>query len=144
MQKLLYMKSKLWHVVMHWPLPESCNRNLKILIFKLISRLDRYLEYFLWNYPQVNAITLPWWLVNTGSCNGLVLSSTKPLPELMFTTSSLMANGITRAEWFHPKAYRQFSNISRTQSQNINVSRLVLQSSLSNPWKPGVKLRMKM
>ena len=40
--------------------------------------------------------------------------------------------------------YRQFSNKSRTQSQNINVSRLVLQLSLSNPLKPGVKLRMKM
>ena len=34
--------------------------------------------------------------------------------------------------------YRQFSNIRRTQSQNINVSRLVLQLSLPNPVKPGV------
>ena len=40
--------------------------------------------------------------------------------------------------------YRQFSNIRRTQSPNINVSRLVLQLSLPNPLKPGVKLRMKM
>ena len=40
--------------------------------------------------------------------------------------------------------YRQFSNISRTQSPNINVSRLVLQLSLPNPLKPRVKLRMKM
>ena len=40
--------------------------------------------------------------------------------------------------------YRPLSNISRTQSQNINVSRLVLQLSLPNPLKPGVKLRMKM
>ena len=40
--------------------------------------------------------------------------------------------------------YRQFSDIRRTQSQNINVSRLVLQLSLPNPLKPGVKLRMKM
>ena len=40
--------------------------------------------------------------------------------------------------------YRQFSNIRRTQSQNINVSRLVLSLSLPNPLKPGVKLRMKM
>ena len=36
--------------------------------------------------------------------------------------------------------YRQVSNISRTQSQNIPVSRLVLQLSLPNPLKPGVKL----
>ena len=40
--------------------------------------------------------------------------------------------------------YRQFSNIRRTQSQNTNVSRLVLQMFLPNPLKPDVKLRMKM
>ena len=33
--------------------------------------------------------------------------------------------------------------ISDTKSQNWNVSRLVLQLSLPNPLKPGVKLRMK-
>ena len=37
---------------------------------------------------------------------------------------------------------RQLPNIRGTQSQNINVSRLVLQLSLPNPLKPGVKLRM--
>ena len=40
--------------------------------------------------------------------------------------------------------YHQFSNIRRTQSPNINVSRLVLQLSLPSPLKPHVKLRMKM
>ena len=40
--------------------------------------------------------------------------------------------------------YRQFSNIWRTQSQNINVSRLFFQLALPNPLKPRVKLRMKM
>ena len=40
--------------------------------------------------------------------------------------------------------YRQFSNIRRSQSPNINISRLILQLSLPNPLKPGVKLRMKM
>ena len=35
------------------------------------------------------------------------------------------------------ETYRQFSNIRRTQSQNINVSRLVLQLSLPNPLKPS-------
>ena len=40
--------------------------------------------------------------------------------------------------------YRQFSNISRAQSQYINVSRLVLQLSLPYPLKLGVKLIMKM
>ena len=40
--------------------------------------------------------------------------------------------------------YRKVSNIRRTKSQNLNASRLILQLSLPNPLKPGVKLRMKM
>ena len=46
--------------------------------------------------------------------------------------------------YFKKQKYRQISNISRTQSPNKNVPRLILQSSLPNPLKPGVKLRMKM
>ena len=40
--------------------------------------------------------------------------------------------------------YCKVSNISRTKSQNLNDSHLVLKSSLPNPLKPGVKSRMKM
>ena len=40
--------------------------------------------------------------------------------------------------------YRKTSSISRTKSQNLNVSNLVLQLSLLNPLKPGVKSRIKM
>ena len=39
--------------------------------------------------------------------------------------------------------YRKTSSIGRTKSQNLNVSNLVLQLSLLNPLKPGVKSRMK-
>ena len=39
---------------------------------------------------------------------------------------------------------KEISNISRTKSPNFHVSRLVLQLSLPNPMKPGVKSRMKM
>ena len=42
------------------------------------------------------------------------------------------------------QAYSRISNITRTKSQNLNVSRLVLQLSLCNLLKPGVKSRMKM
>ena len=42
------------------------------------------------------------------------------------------------------ESYRKISNIRHTKSQNLNVSRLVLQLSLPNPMKPGVKSRMKM
>ena len=40
--------------------------------------------------------------------------------------------------------YHKTSSISRTKSQNLNVSHLVLQLSLPNPLKPNVKLIMKM
>ena len=57
-------------------------------------------------------------------------------------------NIVTAVSWrapiITPHNCHRFSNISRTQSKNINVSRLVLQLSLSNALKPGVKLRMRM
>ena len=40
---------------------------------------------------------------------------------------------------FDKNKYRKISNIRRTKSQNLNVSRLVLEWSLPNPMKPGVK-----
>ena len=40
--------------------------------------------------------------------------------------------------------YRKTSSISRTKSQNLTVSRVVLPLSLPNPLKPGVKSSMKM
>ena len=40
--------------------------------------------------------------------------------------------------------YRKTSGISRTKSQNLNVSCILLQLSSPNPLKPGAKLRMKM
>ena len=36
--------------------------------------------------------------------------------------------------------YRKTSSVSRTKSQNVNVTHLVLQLSLPNPLKPGVKV----
>ena len=42
------------------------------------------------------------------------------------------------------KGCRKISNIRRTNSQYFNNSRFVLQLSLPNPLKPGVKSRMKM
>ena len=45
---------------------------------------------------------------------------------------------------FEKKKYCKTSNISHTESPNLNDSRLLLQLSLPNPLKPGVKSRMKM
>ena len=41
-------------------------------------------------------------------------------------------------------AYRKTYSKSRTKSQELNVSCILLQLSLLNSLKPGVKLRMKM
>ena len=56
------------------------------------------------------------------------------------------AYSFTEESWLNSTTptHRQFSFIRRTQSQNINVSRLVLLLSLPNPLKPGVRMRMKM
>ena len=41
--------------------------------------------------------------------------------------------------WWTNVTYRQTSNVSTTEYQNWNVSRLVLQSCLLNPLNSGVK-----
>ena len=49
-----------------------------------------------------------------------------------------------RCQWWWLKTgmkYHKTSSISHTKSQNLNVSCILLQSSLLNPLKPGVKLR---
>ena len=56
-------------------------------------------------------------------------------------TSRFMACYLLLCPW---EIYRKISYISRTNSQNLNDCRLVLQLPLANPLQPGVKLRIKM
>ena len=63
--------------------------------------------------------------------------------------SNAIANALELLQpWTTPliygKVYRQISNISHTKSQTLHVSHLVLQLSLPNPLKPGIKSKMKM
>ena len=79
-----------------------------------------------------------WWPF----CSGLnVFVSTKIWDKVMDVTW-LHAEYMVRP--VNIKDYRKVSNIRRTKSQNSNASRLILEFSLPNPLKPGVKLRMKM
>ena len=57
-------------------------------------------------------------------------------------TESCQLQQIMIFQWFC--GYHKVSNIRRTKSQNLNDPRLILQMSLPNPLKPGVKSRMKM
>ena len=70
---------------------------------------------------------------------GIQLSKSLPSLRWASTISALLVLRIDRNV-----IYRKVSNIRRTKSQYLTDSHLVLQSSLPNPLKPGVKLRMKM
>ena len=81
-----HMESQGHSVLTHWPLEGGW---LQSQMSKFQTHFnDKYLKHFLWNcyhYNQVNATTPHWSLVNIGSCNGLVPSGNKPLPEPMLT-----------------------------------------------------------
>ena len=53
----------------------------KQYFFKLTSRLDNLSISCEIYYPKVNATRPHWWLANIASCNGVVPSGNKPLPE---------------------------------------------------------------
>ena len=62
---------------------------------------------------------------------------------LSSTEIYIMTSSVYTKEW-KPGNYREVSNIRCTKSQKLNDSRLVLQLSLPNPLKLGVKLSLKM
>ena len=57
---------------------------------------------------------------------------------------SQVRSGYSGKQHLHWKNYHQIFDMSHTKSQNLNVSHLVLQLSLCNLLKPGVKSKMKM
>ena len=64
------------------------------------------------------------------------------------TLKDMGKSAFSRPEWNITRhkhyTYHKISNKSRTKSQNLNNSRLVLQLSLPYPLKSGVKSRIKM
>ena len=77
--------------------------------------------------PTFLFLCICWWFLAIFFFHNVVnVRSSKPLPN---------CNG---------NKYRKVSNIRRTKLPNLTASRLVLQLSLPNPMKPGVKSRMKM
>ena len=56
------------------------------------------------------------------------------------TPDAIFVDGQLQEEYCKTSKFK----IMHTKSQNLNVSRLVLQLSLPSPLKPGVKSRMKM
>ena len=78
--------------------------------------------------------SLLWWVGSSDKLYASCLGQLLPVP--------LGVSIIINPSLDH--TYRQLANLKRIKSQKLNVSRPVLQLSLSNPVKPGVKSRMKM
>ena len=73
--------------------------------------------------------------------NGIETQEAKETVAILLTYFS--QNSLVLApEWLN--YYRKISNIRHTKSQNLNDFRFILQLSLSNLLKLGVKSRMKM
>ena len=104
----------------------------KLLIDTLVSR-DSYFWFIVTN----------WWNdVNMDHLHA---------PDLYCTNLYVPANGVSNTDVLvvllsdeYNLTCRKVFNTTRTKSQNLNDSRLVLQLSLTNPLKPDVKPRMKM
>ena len=65
-------------------------------------------------------------------------SETTPYAHLPALVNVLLVT----CAWTEDLEYCQSSNIWHTKSQNLTVSHLILQLSLPNPLKPGVKSKM--
>ena len=70
------------------------------------------------------------------------------LPRIWETNGNILVYVLHVCRWSNPILsychYRKTSSISRTKSQSLNVSCILLQLPSLNPLKPGVKLTMKM
>ena len=104
------------------------------IIFELISRIDIYLSL---SFPGkcllVNASRPHWWSANSGSGNGLVLSSNKPLPEPILTQISITL-------WLRSATMSWFTFIQFSTWQDIDmVFEIISASLLSSPFGAEAK-----
>ena len=88
---------------------------------------------FIWLICQVGCLTQSY-----SSVHRMTWKKNKESPKC------IVMNAVHDTRCVESIKYHEISNIRRTKSHNLNVSRLVLQLSLPNPLKPGVMWRMKM
>ena len=97
---------------------------------------------FFWNLPGANELNGSFHIDND-------VSEVRTHTSIQQSGRSVISSML--GDWSSPRQecityngrYRKTSSISRTKSQNLHVSNLLLQLSLLNPLKPGVKSRMK-
>ena len=101
----------------------------------LLHCFNKWVKYLRMHDMMTNRKLTHWGLVVT---HGIVEFSHREFRQWLFAHSA--PSYCLNHCWLTVK----ISNISRTQSQNLNDSHLVVQLSLPNPLKPAVKSRMKM
>ena len=100
------------------------------------SKLDHCYNAFYFTPTQVCEILIT---KSIGTCHGLSSCELVVVWRLSVISQDRIYHYCTRPHVY----YRQTSDRSNTKSQNLNVSRLILQLLLPNPLKPKVKSRMK-
>ena len=95
-----------------------------------------------WLFSQtiVNSLDGEWRIY----IHSLIIASQTVLISFKCMTWRERASYIGAGQVTPGRIYHQISYTSRIKSQNLNVSRLVLQLSFPNPLKPGVKSRMRL
>ena len=71
-----------------------------------------------------------------------IYSLTKTSESMIYTRIVFYSSFTGFFRYYYPQ-YRKTSNRVRNKSQNLNITRFVLRLSLHNPFRPGVKLIMK-
>ena len=135
-------------------MPRQCERQFADDVFKcifLMEIVELWLKFH-WNlFPMVKLIVCQHWFrkwLGTTQVTSHYLNQWWPrLLTHIWVTRPQWINNDQLLGWGYVcsyNVYRKTSSISRTKSQNLNVSCLLLLWSLPNPLKPGAKLRMKM
>ena len=156
------LQTRLWYPhnqeIPKYPASRSCVHNYTHIYHKANWLLQGFDEWVTWslakknkkNVQNIDARLVFIMIILLLQALCLILAFSQMLDWMLNTSSSkglTAKHQATPKRWLPPsarKTYRKISNISRTKSQNVNDSRLVLHLSLPNVVNPGVKYRMKM
>ena len=129
-----------WH---QWCSLNWCDPKYEINLKINLWGIPRKVFFSAWNLDQLTKLAFCCYRKSLYYLNKYIKYSVRNVKALPYKRASEIIRCYL-GHHAHRFMYRHTSNISRTKSLKLNVSRLVLQLSLPNPLKPGVKLRTKM
>ena len=128
---MIYTWNALWHI-------EAFEKRVTIFA-KWSSCMELiYILRYNGNLFRTAQLRVRWYWLRTWFGDELMLTQISDNLKRLASVHAWKRQSITY------RGNRQISDISHTKSQTLNVSCLVLQLSLSDPLKPGIKSRMKM